>query len=306
MKIRSTKSKTDASTNDSSGNYDNSTQGQRGRLRRKGMLALPYLFVCLLIGVCNDIAMKSNRDVFHEERVGNTVTATSTSTSTSDDNNHAEWFEKREPLISDWPILEKRLHVVPLLEKMKLKRGIEVGVQRGVLAKKTLSVWKSCEEYKLVDLWGKEDQYKEPNARAQNVHDSYLRETRGRMKPWVEKNVVEFLIMRSTDAAKSLSDDHFDYIYLDARHDFCAVKEDIEHYYPKLRPGGILGGHDYTDSQYAIDKLGEKEDWSKCEDGSSHPEGVKGAVDNFVKENHLSLVTSKEDFPSWYVQKPYH
>eukprot|EP00563_Minutocellus_polymorphus_P000108 CAMPEP_0181039512 /NCGR_PEP_ID=MMETSP1070-20121207/10520_1 /TAXON_ID=265543 /ORGANISM="Minutocellus polymorphus, Strain NH13" /LENGTH=244 /DNA_ID=CAMNT_0023117391 /DNA_START=270 /DNA_END=1004 /DNA_ORIENTATION=- len=244
--------------------------------------------------------MKSNRDVSSEERVGNTVTTT------SNDSIHAKWFEKREPLISDWPIIEKRLDVIPLLEKMKLKSGIEVGVQRGVLAKKTLSVWKSCEEYKLVDLWGKEDGYIEPNVRSQSIHDSYLRETRGRMKPWVENSVVEFLIMRSTDAAKTLSDDHFDYIYLDARHDFCAVKEDIEHYYPKLRPGGILGGHDYTDSQYALDKLGEKEDWSKCEDGSSHPEGVKGAVNNFVKENDFSLVTSKEDFPSWYLQKPYH
>merc|ERR1712084_130496 len=108
-----------------------------------------------------------------------------------------------------------------------------------------------------------------------------------------------------TDAAKQLKNDYFDFIYLDARHDYCAVKDDIEHYYPKLRPGGILSGHDYTDAQYAIDKLGDREDWSKCEDGSSHPEGVKGAVDNFAKKNKLYVVTSNEDFPSWYVQKPY-
>ena len=85
---------------------------------------------------------------------------------------------------------------------------------------------------------------------------------------------------------------------LDARHDYCAVKEDIESYFPKLRPGGILGGHDYIDAQYAIDRLGEVEDWSKCEDGSVHEEAVKGAVDEFRKEQGgLPVYVSNEDFP---------
>ena len=30
-----------------------------------------------------------------------------------------------------------------------------------------------------------------------------------------------------------------------ARHDYCGVKEDLETYWPKLRRGGILAGHDY-------------------------------------------------------------
>jgi len=81
--------------------------------------------------------------------------------------------------------------------------------------------------------------------------------------------------------------------------------EDIEHYYPKLRAGGIIGGHDYVDAQYAIDRLGEKENWGICEDGSIHPEAVKGAVDLFAKENGLYVISSNEDFPSWYMQKPH-
>lgn len=31
-----------------------------------------------------------------------------------------------------------------------------------------------------------------------------------------------------------------DFVYVDARHDYCAVKEDILLYWPKVRPGGIL------------------------------------------------------------------
>ena len=177
---------------------------------------------------------------------------TPASTATTSTTTSTEWYEKPEPLLSDWPKLSRRLDAIPLLEKMKLKRGIEVGVQKGILAKKTLGTWKSCEEYKLVDLWGKEDGYQEPGEHTAHEHNVYLRQTRGRVKPWTEKGVTEFFVMRSTDAAKQLKNDYFDFIYLDARHDYCAVKEDIEHYYPKLRPGGILSGHDYTDAQYAV------------------------------------------------------
>ena len=164
------------------------------------------------------------------------------------------WYEKPEPLLSDWPRLERRMDVPPILEKLKFKRGIEVGVQKGILAKKSLIHWKSCEEYKLVDLWGKEVGYQEPGGHSQALKDSWLNNAKSRLKSWTKRGITEFFIMRSTDAAKKMKDSYFDYIYLDARHDFCAVKEDIEHYYPKLRPGGILGGHDYIDAQYAVSR----------------------------------------------------
>lgn len=217
------------------------------------------------------------------------------------------WYEKPQPILAEFPPITRRLDFIHHLEKVpSFKTGIEVGVQRGILAKKSMQIWKSCKEYKLVDLWGKEEGYEEPGTDTAADKDANLRQARRRMKGWVERGIVEFFVMRSTDASKHLPDNHFDYIYLDARHDYCAVKEDIEHYWPKLRPGGILGGHDYIDAQYAIDKLGPKEDWSKCEDGSIHPEAVKGAVDEFRKqEGDLDVYTSDEDFPSWYVQMPY-
>ena len=39
-----------------------------------------------------------------------------------------------------------------------------------------------------------------------------------------------------------------DFVYLDARHDFCAMIEDLEAYWPLVAPGGILAGHDYMTS----------------------------------------------------------
>jgi len=38
-----------------------------------------------------------------------------------------------------------------------------------------------------------------------------------------------------------------DFVYLDAAHDYDNVKLDIKCWYPKVREGGILGGHDIID-----------------------------------------------------------
>lgn len=230
-----------------------------------------------------------------------------TSVKSSSVNAEVSWYERTKPILAEFPPIERRLDFLNHIEKLpSFKTAIEVGVQKGILAKKSLDIWKSCTEYNLVDLWGKEEGYNEPGTDTAADKDANLRQARGRMKRWVEMGKVKFFVMRSTDAAKHLANNHFDFIYLDARHDYCAVKEDIEHYWPKLRPGGILGGHDYIDAQYAIDKLGAAEDWSKCEDGSVHPEAVRGAVDEFREQNgDLQIYTSNEDFPSWYVQKPY-
>lgn len=167
-----------------------------------------------------------------------------------------EWWQKEKPLLSEFPVLQQRNDIIPILERLKFKTGIEVGVQRGIFAKKILSTWKSCEEYKLVDLWGREANYKEPGDHSSAEHNQYYREAQNRMAPWTARNITEFFPMRSTDAADLLKDSHFDWVYIDARHDYCAVKEDIEYYWPKVRPGGILAGHDFVDAQYAVSLLG--------------------------------------------------
>ena len=45
--------------------------------------------------------------------------------------------------------------------------------------------------------------------------------------------------------AERYPDEYFDFIYVDARHDFKGVTVDMEAWWPKLRPGGIFAGRDY-------------------------------------------------------------
>lgn len=48
------------------------------------------------------------------------------------------------------------------------------------------------------------------------------------------------------DASESINQD-FDMIFIDADHSYEAVKQDIEDWFPKLKKGGIIIGHDYHD-----------------------------------------------------------
>jgi predicted O-methyltransferase YrrM len=39
----------------------------------------------------------------------------------------------------------------------------------------------------------------------------------------------------------------FDFIYLDARHDYAGILEDLEAWWPLLKEGGMFSGHDFVE-----------------------------------------------------------
>jgi hypothetical protein len=55
------------------------------------------------------------------------------------------------------------------------------------------------------------------------------------------------LRLESVDAAATFPDKFFDFVFLDASHDYDSVKKDIQAWLPKVKPGGILAGDDYIE-----------------------------------------------------------
>ena len=91
-----------------------------------------------------------------------------------------------------------------------------------------------------------------------------------------EKNTRHFNnIIHHKDFSYNISnqfqDNQYDFVYIDADHTYESVKKDLELYLPKVKNGGIIGGHDYTDNwvevRQAVDEVFGSPD-RKYDDGS--------------------------------------
>ena len=89
------------------------------------------------------------------------------------------------------------------------------------------------------------------------------------------------LISRESMFASTLfKDGFFDFVYLDGWHQYPAVKKDIEVWWPKVKVGGVLGGHDIGHVEFP---------------------GVARAVEQFSKKiNQPFKAVGDSD---WYIEK---
>ena len=88
---------------------------------------------------------------------------------------------------------------------------------------------------------------------------------------------TKFIIKTSDEACKDIREP-LDFLYIDGNHTYECVKRDITNYYPLIKPGGIIGGHDYT------------KDFN----------GVVKASTEFAREHNLELNTI---YPDWWIFK---
>ena len=147
-------------------------------------------------------------------------------------------------------------------------RGVEVGVHNGNNASYILKTL-DMEMLYLVDIWGRymmENNIVDTSNLYEEVKDKF-------------KDVDNVEIFRTTSELASKTIHTLDFVYLDANHEYHFVNEDINYWFPKIRPGGVLGGHDY----------------------SSQWPGVMMAVNKFITETKLELHTGGLDW--WVVKK---
>lgn len=208
-----------------------------------------------------------------------------------------------EPEVKPIPQLNSRTDIAQLLESEGLTTGAELGVLVGDFAEHTLNIWQGCKTYYLVDLWAKQKNYVDLANSDDKEQELRYETTQKRLAPWEGKTQIKR--MYTTEAAKQIPDNSLDYVYVDARHDYCGVMEDLQAYWPKLRSGGIFAGHDYIDAHYHALKA-TNQDWSVCMDGTVNFGAVKGAVNEFAEEHGLTVVATVADgdWPSWLIRKP--
>ena len=179
-----------------------------------------------------------------------------------------------------------REHLGNLLDVEGMRRGVEVGVQRGMFAESLLKRWHSCRSYQLVDLWGAEVESNYADAAGSVDHVKFMSEAQGRMRafPHVHTSTCRNF---STLCAAAIANESVDFVYLDARHDYWGVLQDLTAFWPKLRTGGVMAGHDFivaaeheawrghgvnAQGDYALNGDGTRDLWGRA---------VCGAVDEF-------------------------
>ncbi|MDA8268762.1 MAG: class I SAM-dependent methyltransferase [Actinomycetota bacterium] len=166
--------------------------------------------------------------------------------------------------------------------------GAEIGVQTGLFSHYLLTYW-GGRRLLSIDPWehASADEYEDIANVNQAVQDERYRETCQRLAIFGNRSVV--VRARSTEAALDVDDGSLDFVYLDARHDYDSVLEDLRSWVRKVRPGGIIAGHDYVDGDLPEGKF-----------------GVRGAVDEYFTDLGLSVAATTLDPPwlSWIVSVP--
>lgn len=102
----------------------------------------------------------------------------------------------------------------------------------------------------------------------------------------ITKGRVRLVCAFSVDAAKWVADESLDWVYIDADHKRPACMADLKAWYPKVKVGGLMAGHDYVPSR-----------------------GPYPAVQEFVKKTEglgpEDIQTTKKDkIPSFWFRKP--
>ena len=167
------------------------------------------------------------------------------------------------------------LEVAKLIYKSAV--GIEIGIGKGDNACDILSSWEGLNHLFLVDNFSYDGIVS--TSHLQKVAEKNLEIFAGRKT---------FIIASSENGAMLFKDEFLDFAYIDANHKAPFVKKDIEVWYPKIKVGGMLCGHDYD--------LNEM--------------GVMVAVNDFVTREKLFLYTDYNEFnrtgekSDWWIFKP--
>ena len=156
--------------------------------------------------------------------------------------------------------------------------GVEVGVDRGEFSEQILNAWKGRLLIS-IDAWSPE---LDPHHDAAGHEDHYI-SARGRLARFGGRSEIRRLA--STSAAAAVPPRSLDFVYIDASHDYDSVVADLDAWADRVRPGGLLCGHDY---------------WDGIRGG--HPYGVRRAVDEFCARRGMRLAVTRLDHPeaTWF------
>jgi len=146
-------------------------------------------------------------------------------------------------------LVANRYHLLEYFPKNAV--GVEVGVLGGDWSKCLIESTQP-KELVLIDTFYSND-YAHVNRFTKKTHEEYIR---NEFKPYNEK--VKILKGLSWECLSKFSENYFDWIYIDAAHDYKSVKKDLAQAKRTLKKNGIIIMNDYimydhfTNEKYGV------------------------------------------------------
>lgn len=181
-------------------------------------------------------------------------------------------------------------------------KGVEIGVFRGLFSKEILDSWSG--QLYMIDPWrplGSDYNDMSNHSLNQGVYETAMSNIKG-----YEDRAIMIRAL-SSQAVEIFKDESLDFVYIDGNHSYDFVKQDIQLWWPKLKRGGILCGHDYLAFDWYLDPNftdNGKDKWIYDSNGNFMGIfGVNPAVDEFCEEKKLNGFLSTEWFGSFFIKK---
>jgi len=162
------------------------------------------------------------------------------------------------------------------LQDRNLRVGVEIGVAFGGHAESILMTTEVSTLYG-VDPYLHLVGYDDPMNLPQEEFEELFKFTLSRLSRFGDR----YRHVRATSEEAAAMIGEIDFVYIDADHTYDGVWRDLRVWFPKVRRGGLVGGHDYDHPNFP---------------------GVKRAVDELL--GHFGMQATHDGEGVWWAEKP--
>ena len=152
--------------------------------------------------------------------------------------------------------------LIDIIKKHKLKKIAEIGVWKSKTMKKVLRANKefnTIDEYWAIDQWKSlpKQGYGRMSKVSPEQWDGLYNHACVSLRYFPQLKVLK---MTSKEASELFYKEYFDLVFIDADHYYEEIAKDIRIWYPLVRKGGYLTGHDYNSNRHkgvrkAVDEI---------------------------------------------------
>lgn len=133
---------------------------------------------------------------------------------------------------------------VEFVRRVRVQRMVEVGVYKGDFAAVLLERCQSIEKYYMIDPWRHLEDWNKPANQDDTAFVRFFQAAKAKTDFAASRRVI--LRGKTTEVIDQIPDGELDFAYIDGDHTLKGIAIDLVRVFPKVRPGGYIGGDDFT------------------------------------------------------------